>query len=74
MFRITRQRPYPAVLDLATMRETLYYMKDDARRVPGLEGVAAALNAAITEIEAAERKSMPVTYSPIMSRFLPMRI
>ncbi len=37
MFRISRTRPWPPTIDLSTVRETLMYMRDDARAVPGLE-------------------------------------
>lgn len=73
MFRISRHRPWPPAIDLSTVRETLIYMRDDARAVPGLEHVAASLDAAIGEVDAAEAKLKPVSLSPIESRFLPMR-
>lgn len=74
MFRISRTRPWPPSIDLSTVRETLLYMRDDARLVPGLEAVAQSLDAAISEVEAAEAKLEPVSYSPIASRFLPARL
>lgn len=49
-------------------------MRDDARRIPGLEGLADALDKAMAEAEQAERRSEPVTYSPIVARFLPKRM
>lgn len=73
MFRISRHSPYPPSIDLATVRETLCYMRDDARAVAGLEGVAAALDAALREVDAAERTLKPVALSPFASRFLPAR-
>lgn len=74
MFRIPRDTPWPPALDLTTVRETIVYMRDDARRVPGLEGVAAALDASIAEIDKAGRSGRaPAGYSPFMSRFLPRR-
>lgn len=73
VFRIARHRPWPPAIDLSTVRETLTYMRDDARSVPGLEAVAASLDDAIQEVETAEAKLQPVSYSPIASRFLPMR-
>jgi hypothetical protein len=51
VFRITRNQPWPPLLDLATVRETLAYMRGDMQRVPALDKVAAALDAAILEIE-----------------------
>lgn len=73
MFRIPRSNPWPPVLDLATVRETLHYMHDDMTRVPGLERVASALKAALTEIEAAERNAKPPVIGPFAARFLPRR-
>lgn len=73
MFRISRNRPWPATLDLSTVRETLIYMRDDARLVPGLEDVAQALDQAVGKVDAAESRMKPVSYSPIAARFLPMR-
>lgn len=72
MFRISRQRPWPPVVDLHTVRDTLSYMKDDMERVPGLEKVAAALQGALDEIEKA-RPPSPVPFSPTAARFLPRR-
>ena len=71
MFKIPRQRPWPPTIDLATVRETLHYMKDDMRRVPGLEKAAGALDNAISEIETAEEKLQPVNYTTIGAKFLP---
>ncbi len=73
MFRIPRSHPWPPSLDLSTVRETLHYMRDDARRVPGLEDLAAALDQAIEAAETAEKSTKPVSYSPIAARFLPLR-
>lgn len=74
MFRISRHRPWPPEIDLATVRETLIYMRDDARAVPGLEQVAQSLDAAIRDVDAAEAKLQPVSYGPVASRFLPARL
>jgi hypothetical protein len=74
VFRISRERPWPPAIDLATIRETLIYMRDDARAVPGLEQVAQSLDAAIRDVDAAEAKLTPVSYGPIASRFLPARL
>jgi hypothetical protein len=71
VFRISRHRPWPPSIDLATVRETLAYMRDDARLVPELENVARSLDAAITEIDRAEANLKPVSYEPMASRFLP---
>lgn len=73
MFRISRKSPWPPSIDLSTVRETLRYIEDDARRVPGLERVAAAITATIKEIEDAERKVKPVALKPMTARFLPRR-
>ena len=71
MYKIPRPHPWPPTLDLATVRETLLYMKDDLRRVPDLARAAQALETAISELEKAERTSKPVSYSPFAARFLP---
>ncbi len=73
MFRISRHRPWPPSIDLSTVRETLAYMREDARSVPGLENVADALASAIREVEVAESKLQPVSLEPIAARFLPAR-
>ncbi len=74
MFRISRNRLYPPTIDLSTVRETLTYMRDDAKLVPGLEDVAASLDQALETVEAAESRMKPVSYSPIASRFLPAKL
>jgi len=71
VYRISRTHPWPPSIDLSTVRETLTYMRDDARSVPGLEQVAAALDTALSEVDAAEERLQPVSLSPTMSRFLP---
>jgi len=73
MFRIPRTRPWPPTLDLSTVRETLTYMRDDMRRVPGLEQVAEAIDAAMIEIEVAERSRRPTINGDrrLTARFLP---
>lgn len=72
MFRIPRQNPWPPVVDLTTVRDTLSYMKDDMERVPGLERVAAALKEALAEIERAKPPAA-VPLTPIAARFLAKR-
>jgi hypothetical protein len=67
-----RTKAPPRTLDLATVRETLAYVHDDMRRAPGLERVAAALAAAIAEVEWAERASAPSRTRPAPARFLPL--
>jgi hypothetical protein len=74
VFRIPRHRPWPPAVDLSTVRETLTYMRDDARSVPGLESLAQSLDEAIAEVDAAEAKLQPAMTSPIASRFLPARL
>ncbi|MDX2307539.1 MAG: hypothetical protein NW216_04805 [Hyphomicrobium sp.] len=73
MFCISRTQSWPPSLDLGTVKETLLYMRDDARAVPGLEKVSAALDEAIREIDVAERRSnlkaLPTRFEPV--RFLP---
>lgn len=74
MFRIARSQPYPPLLDLTTARETISYIEDDLRRVPGLEKAADALKAAIAEMETAERAQKPVPLARFTgARFLPRR-
>ncbi|MCB1520844.1 MAG: hypothetical protein KDJ37_09755 [Hyphomicrobiaceae bacterium] len=73
MFRIPRSRPWPPEIDLATVRDTLGYMHDDAARVPGLEKLKSALAEAIREAEAAERRAPPLVKGPLAARFLPRR-
>lgn len=74
MFRIARSRPWPPDIDLSNARETIAYIEDDMRRVPGLEKVAAALHSAIDEIDAAERSVPRATpYSITSARFMPRR-
>ena len=73
VFKISRQRPRMAQIDLSTVRDTLRYMKADAERVPGLERVSDALAATLQEVEDAERKLAPKSLSPISAKFLPAR-
>ena len=74
MFRINRRRPWPTDIDLSTARETLAYLEDDMRRVPGLEKVAQAIAVAMAEIEAAEKAApYAMNYSPMVSHFVPRR-
>ncbi len=75
MFRIPRSQPWPPAIDLATVRETLLYMHDDMKRVPGLESVAEALQTALAEIETAERQANQTRrtqLSPIAAKFMPV--
>ena len=68
-----RQKPAFQLVDLDTMRETLMYIRDDMRRVPGLEKAVDRLTAALGEIAAAEaRRLSPMTESFIKVR-LPLR-
>ncbi len=71
MFKIPRQRSWPPTINLATVRETLHYMKDDMQRIPGLEKAGEAIAKAIAEIENAEVSMRPVNYSTIDAKFLP---
>ena len=73
MFRIPRTQPWPPAIDLHTVRETVHYMRDDAKRIPGLEGLTKALDAALQEIDKAERKERSPRLFPIASKFLPRR-
>jgi hypothetical protein len=69
-----QQKPNMPLVDLDTIRETLLYIRDDMQRVPGLEGAAEHLTAALGEITAAERRRLaPVSSSIIEARFVPRR-
>jgi len=46
------------LIDLGTVRETLVYIRDDLRRVVGLEGAADLLSSAIAEVEVADRRRL----------------
>jgi hypothetical protein len=72
MFRIPRSHPWPPAIDLSTVRETLLYMHDDMKRVPGLENVAGALANTLAEIEAAEQRQPPLTKATVAARFMPV--
>ncbi|MGH1418545.1 MAG: hypothetical protein ACRBCJ_06775 [Hyphomicrobiaceae bacterium] len=75
MYRIPRPHPWPPTIDLTTVRETMLYMHDDMRRVPGLEKAARAMNDAIKEIDLAERTMQrEQNLSPIAAKFMPSRI
>ena len=75
MYRIPRSNPWPPTMDLATVRETMRYMHDDIKRIPGLEKAAHAVNQAIKEIDLAERAATrQQRLSPIAAKFLPRRI
>lgn len=51
VFKLLRRPASKPRVDLQTVRETLMYMESDCRECPGLEGVAAALEQTITEID-----------------------
>lgn len=75
MFRTPRTPPCPPAIDLATVRETLHYMHDDMKRVPGLEAVAAAMQTTLAEIEMVERQanqSRPAAHPANDATFMPM--
>jgi hypothetical protein len=54
VYKISRREQWPPHIDLTTARETLAYMHDDMKRVPQLAKVAAALEAAMQEMDRAE--------------------
>lgn len=54
MYRISRDRPWPPYVDLATARETLRSMHDDMKGVPELQDVAAAIEKVLREMDKAE--------------------
>ncbi|MEM1088562.1 MAG: hypothetical protein AAGH90_12620 [Pseudomonadota bacterium] len=49
-----RSWPWPPTVDLATVRKTLVYMRDDLSRIEELKSAASALDHAVREIEKAE--------------------
>jgi hypothetical protein len=66
-----QQKPAVPLVDLDTIRETLAYIRDDIRRVPGLERAADRLTSALTEIAAAERRRLgPISHSVIDARLV----
>ncbi len=74
MFRPTRRPPRTPMLDLATVRDTVSYMHDDAARTPGCERLAIAFGAVMREIDAVERlRRDPPAGEVIASRFIPFR-
>lgn len=73
MRAVQTSKARPCVLDLSTVRETLAYMHDDVRRTPGLERAAAALAAALAEVELAELGATALARRQRPARFLPRR-
>ncbi len=75
MYRIPRSNGWPPTMDLTTIRETMRYMHDDMKRVPGLENAARAIGVAIKEIDVAEQtENRRQNLSPIAAKFMPRRI
>lgn len=69
-----QRKPNVPLVDLDTIRETLVYIRDDLKRVAGLERAADRLTAALGEIAAAERRRLaPLSLSVIDARALPRR-
>ncbi len=60
MFARKPSRDWPPQIDTACLRKTLRYMRDDLNRVPALRRAGGAIDAAIRELEAAERGDRPV--------------
>jgi hypothetical protein len=58
------------LIDLGTVRETLAYIRDDFQRVPALERAAELIDAALAEVQAAERRRL----APIARSVLEMRL
>ena len=75
MFKISRNRAWPPSIDLTTVRQTVQYMQGDLARVPGLEKISAALEVALTEIDAVQtRPSVANLNDPVLrARFLPRK-
>ena len=62
------------LVDLGTVRDTLAYIRDDLQRVPALERAAELIDAALSEIRAAERRRLaPIPLSILDTRLLPPR-
>ncbi len=62
------------LIDLGTVREMVAYIRDDLRRVPGLERATELLGSVLAEVEAAERRRLaPIPRSILASRLLPRR-
>jgi hypothetical protein len=58
-----------AMVDLATMRETLALIRDDLQRVPALQHAAELIGAALADIELAERRRLlPIPCSVLEGR------
>jgi hypothetical protein len=75
VFKISRTRPWPPMLDLVTVRETLCYMHDDMKRVAALTRVAAALETALAEFDSVERSATPAALDARVTpaRFFPRK-
>jgi hypothetical protein len=66
-------KPAIPLVNLDTVRETLTYIRDDIRRVPGLEEAADRLTAALVELADYEsRRLSPLSQSRIEVR-IPLR-
>ncbi len=62
------------LIDLGTVRDTFAYIRDDFRRVPGLERAAELLGSVLAEVEAAERRRLaPIPRSILASRLVSRR-
>lgn len=71
MLRVVRRAVKRPHIDLQTVRETLVYIESDCKECPGLEGVAAALEQTISEIDRVQASGdigLPVVAS---ARFVP---
>ena len=71
MFKLVRRSAKKPRVDLQTVRETLVYMESDCRDCPGLEGVAAALEQTITEIDRVGHEQHELPQEPVAARFIP---
>jgi hypothetical protein len=60
------------LIDLGTVRDTLTYIRDDLQRVPALERAAELIDAALAEVQSAERRRLaPIQRSILDTRLLP---
>ena len=67
-------RKHKPLIDIAMLRETLAYIRDDLRRVPEMRRAADLLSAALGEIATAERRRLAsVPLSVIDARWLRRR-
>lgn len=55
MFKVSRPKIWPPLMDLSSVRRNLTPIKDNLAQVPALAKAATAMETVIAELEAAER-------------------